>query len=31
MKGFIEANFTKVTIDLLGRPKYTCRKMHKHG
>lgn len=32
MKGFVEANFTKVTVDLLVRLRYAIRrKMHKHG
>lgn len=31
MKGFVEANFTKVTVDLFVRSKYTCREMNKHG
>lgn len=31
MKGFVEASFTKVTVELFVRPKYTCREINKHG
>lgn len=31
MNGFVEVNFTKVTIDGVASSKYTCIKMHKHG